>query len=168
MDAATAKNKDDEERTNAIGLARYAYEYLEAAIFVIKGKVSEQQSGPLFIAPVPAYFLGLHSIELSLKAYLRHCGVTIRELRSKKYGHDIQACYRKAKELGLCAHFKMSPDDEGTMVMLIDMNTDHALRYIRIGFRRFPPWEKVEQFAKRLQQAVALNVGFRKTFNGTL
>jgi N-acetylglutamate synthase-like GNAT family acetyltransferase len=57
----------------------------------------------------PAYFLAMHSIELSLKAFMRLRGVTVHELRSRKYGHGIRACYRKAKELGLREHFKCAP-----------------------------------------------------------
>lgn len=153
----------DEDRTTAIGLARYAYEYLEAAILV--DKAIGERPGFEMVSPVPAYFLALHSIELSLKAYLRHHGVTARELRSKKYGHDIRACYRKAKELGLRDHFKMRADDMRAMLMLIDMNADHALRYIRTGYRRFPSWAIVEPFAVRLHQSVSPHVGYGKTFD---
>lgn len=154
---------DEEARTSAIGLARYAYEYLEAAMLV--DKTIGGKPGFELVSPIPAYFLALHSIELSLKAYLRHHGVTSRELRSKKFGHDIRACYRKAKELGLRDHFKMRAEDMRAMLMLIDMNEDHALRYIRTGYRRFPSWAIVEPFAVRLHQAVAPHVGFRKTFD---
>lgn len=156
----------DEARTSAIGLARYAYEYLEAAI-VIDRTIGERP-GFEEISPIPAYFLALHAIELSLKAYLRHHGVTARELRSKKYGHDLKACYRKAKELGLRGQFKMCANDMRAMLMLIDMNANHALRYIKTGYRRFPSWAIVEPFAVRLHQAVAPHVGFRKTFDITV
>ena len=33
---------------------------------------------------------------------------------------------------------------------LIDLNTDHVLRYIRTGYRLFPSWAVVEPFAVRL------------------
>lgn len=38
--------------------------------------------------PVP-YFLICKSIELSLKTYLICCGLTIKELRSKNFGHNL-------------------------------------------------------------------------------
>lgn len=154
----------DEDRTTAIGLARYAYEYLEAAILV--DQTIGQSPGFERVSPIPAYFLALHSIELSLKAYLRHHGVSVRDLRSgRRFGHDISACYRKAKELGLCDCFKIREDDTRAMKMLIDMNVDQALRYIKTGFRRSPSWAIVEPFAVRLHQAVAPHVGYRKTFD---
>ena len=153
----------DEDRTTAIGLARYAYEYLEAAILV--DNAIGEKPGFEFASPVPAYFLALHSIELSLKAYLRHHGVTARELRSKKFGHDLRACYRKAKEFGLCDHFTMRSDDMRAMLMLIDMNADHALRYIRTGEKCIPTWAIVEPLAVRLHQAISPHVGYDKTFD---
>ena len=47
---------------------------------------------------VLSHLLGM-SLELALKAYLRHHGVSDKELR--KLGHDLGAIYDKAKELGL-------------------------------------------------------------------
>lgn len=154
---------DDEDRTTAIGLARFAYEYIDAAMLV------DEQHGarPGFemVSPTPAYFLALHGIELTLKSYLRHKGVTVRELRSPKdFGHDLRACYRKAKELGLRTVFKMRADDMRAMLMLLDLNEYQGLRYIRTGFKRFPSWAIVEPFAVRLHQAVAAEVGY-KSFN---
>jgi hypothetical protein len=47
---------------------------------------------------VLSHLLGM-SIELALKAYLRHAGCTEREL--KKLGHDLPAIYNRAQEFGL-------------------------------------------------------------------
>jgi hypothetical protein len=47
---------------------------------------------------VLSHLLGM-SIELALKAYLRHGGCTERELR--KLGHDLPAIYERAEKLGL-------------------------------------------------------------------
>jgi len=153
------RDVDDENRTTAVGLAHYAYEYLEAAILV--DKTFGHRNHIQIASTIPAYFLVLHSIELSMKAYLRHHGVTVRELRSRQYGHDIRACCRKAKELGLKVHFKMCADDMRALLMLIDLNTDHVLRYIRTGYRLFPSWAIVEPFAVRLHQSVASHVGYQ-------
>jgi hypothetical protein len=79
----------EEDRTTAVGLARYAYEYIEAAMLV-----EHNDPTPSHISPVPAYFLALHGIELTLKSYLRHKGVTAKELRGQKYGHDLHACHK--------------------------------------------------------------------------
>lgn len=145
----------DEDRTTAIGLARYAYDYLHAAIVV---ETSDQT--PNHISPVPAYFLALHGIELTLKAFLRHKGVSVRDLY-KRFGHDLHACHRKAKELGLNDVFEESPLDSDAMVMLVRLNDQQGLRYIKTGMKHFPLWSIVEALAVRLHQAIAPLVGFK-------
>lgn len=151
----------EEERTTAIGLARYAYEYIDAARLVDEHHGARK--GFEFVSPIPSYFLATHGIELTLKAFLRHNGISARELGSRKYGHDLRACYRKAKELGLKDVFDMQADDMRAMLMLIELNKGMGLRYIRTGFKQFPSWAIVEPFAVRLHQAVAPLVGY-KTF----
>jgi hypothetical protein len=146
----------DEERTTAIGLARYSYEYIEAAMLVERNDPTPSQ-----ISPIPAYFLALHGIELALKAYLRHKGLTVKELRGKKYGHDVHACQKKAKELGLLSIFKEVPTDAEAMRMLTGLNEHQGLRYIQTGMKHFPLWSLVEPLAVRLHQAVALEVGYK-------
>jgi hypothetical protein len=148
----------DEDRTTAIGLARYAYDYLHAAIVV-----ETNDPTPRHISPVPAYFLALHGIELTLKAFLRHKGVSVKDLH-KKFGHDVHACYRKAKELGLHEVFNELPVDGDAMRMLVRLNDQQGLRYIKTGMKHFPLWSIVEPLAIRLHQAVAPLVGF-KSFN---
>lgn len=145
----------DEERTTAIGLARYAYEYIEAAMLVERNDPT-----PTHISPIPAYFLALHGIELTLKAYLRHKGLTVKELRDQKYRHDLHACHRKAKELGLLSVFKEIPTDADAMRMLVGLNEHQGLRYIKTGMKHFPLWPLVESLAVRLHQAVAPAVGY--------
>ncbi|KAB0650289.1 hypothetical protein [Burkholderia diffusa] len=151
--------KDEDERTTAVGLARYAYEYIAAARLVDSDH-AEKHAGEQ-ISPVTAYFLVYHGIELTLKAYLRHTGVTVRVLRSAKYGHDLHACYRKAKEEGLLDIFNETPDDRSAMQMLVGLNVGHGLRYIQTGMKQFPVWSIVEPLAVRLHQAVAHLVGYR-------
>lgn len=70
----------------------------------------------------------------------------------KKVGHDLQACYRKAKELGLNDE---RPVDATAMRMLVGLNDQQGLRYIKTGMKHFPLWSIVEPLAVRLHQAVA-------------
>ena len=150
-------DSDEDERTTAVGLARYAYEYIDAARLVDE-RDTERHPGNQ-ISPMPAYFLAAHGIELTLKAYLRHKGVTVREL-SGKLGHDLHACYRKSKELGLLGIFKEHAKDVDAMRMLVDLNRDQGLRYIKTGVKHFPLWSLVDPLAVRLHQAVAPVVGY--------
>lgn len=150
------KANSEEDLTTAIGLARYAYEYIEAAMLV-----DHNDTKPTHISPVPAYFLALHGIELTLKSYLRHNGVTAKELRGRKYGHDVHACHKKAKEIGLLSIFKEQANDAEAMRMLVGLNEHQGLRYIKTGMKRFPLWSLVEPLAVRLHQAVATEVGYK-------
>jgi hypothetical protein len=158
---------DDDGRTTAAGLTRYAYEYIAAARIVDSQHREDRVFE--FVSPVPVYFLAYHGIELTLKAYLRYRGVSIRDLSGKRYGHDLKACYRKAKELQLLDHFHEHEDDVLALRLLMDLNAQHQLRYIKVGFKQFPSWAIVEPLAIRLHQAVAPLVDARTfdiRFNG--
>ncbi|MGF6995527.1 hypothetical protein [Paraburkholderia sp. GAS32] len=147
----------DDERTTATGLARYAYEYIDAARLV--DTHHGKRPGFEFVSPIPAYFLAAHGIELTLKAYLRHTGIGARDL-SRQYGHDLHACYRKAKELRLLDHFAEDERDRQALGMLVELSRGHELRYIRTGYKQFPSWAIVEALAVRLHQAIAPIVGY--------
>lgn len=159
---APASQSNDEDRTTSTGLARYAYEYIQAARLVDKelGKHHIHD----FVSPIPAYFLALHGIELTLKAYLRHHGFTLNELSSKKYGHNIHKCYRKAKELGLLSLFKESERDLSAIELLMSINQNMGLRYIQTGYKTYPSWSIIEPLAVRLHQAISPLLGY-KTFD---
>jgi hypothetical protein len=153
MQQAKPSLPEDEERTTALGLLRYAYEYIDAARIVDDAKVDDPEF--MHLSPVPAYFLAFHGIELSLKAFLRHKGMTARELRGKTYGHDVLACLRKAKEMGLGAVYKLTPEDDEALRLLFAMNHHQGLRYIKTGVKQYPYWSIVEPFAVKLHQSVA-------------
>jgi hypothetical protein len=153
-------NPDDDRRTTAIGLARYAYEYIEAARLV--DDHIGAQPGYELIAPVPAYYMAGHGIELSLKAYLRHHGATLRDL--KNYGHDLHQSYRKAKELGLLQIVRPSVPEEGALELLNGIYKEKEFEYIRTGMKHFPTFALVEQLAMNLHNAIALHVGFPGVF----
>lgn len=101
-----------DERTTAMGLARYAFEYIEAAL-VVDDRMGQRKEFQV-IAPIPALYLAGHGIELSLKAYLRHHGVSVRKLQ--KLGHDLDRCYRRAIELGLHNVIKPHGAEEGLLI----------------------------------------------------
>jgi hypothetical protein len=107
----------------------------------------------------------MHSIELSFKAFMCSRGMTIGELSKRKYGHNIKACYRKARELGLLCDLEIGLSDLRAIVMLmkLDAGPAHALRYIKTGHKRFPSWAIVEPLAVRLHQVVSVLVGYGKT-----
>lgn len=150
--------QNENDRTTATGLARYAFEYIDAARIVEAEYVEREPSRA--IPPMPVYFLAYHGIELTLKAFLRLKGVSVNDLSGRKLGHDLNACYRKAKELGLLQLFKETQEDLDTMKYLVDLNADHALRYIKTGAKVAPYWSQVEPLAVRLHQAVGPAAGY--------
>ncbi|MBT2791942.1 hypothetical protein [Paraburkholderia strydomiana] len=153
----------EEDKTHAIGFARYAYDYIEAARTV--DETIGAQEGHEIVSPVPAYFLAMHGIELTLKAFLRYHGTSVRSLRSpREYGHDLHACFRRAKELGLLEIFAMRDGDAKAFELLSKLNADQGLRYVRTGLNEFPSWAIVAPLAVRLHQAIAPLVGYEKTF----
>lgn len=145
------------ERTTAVGLARFAYEYIDAAILVdeAKGEVGLLSQASY----TPAYFLALHGIELCFKSYLLHNGVDVEAL-TKKYGHDLNKCLVDSNARGLTDIFEMTEDDQRAFELLIELNKDHQLRYIQTGFKTYPLWSIVEPLAVRLHQAIANEVGY--------
>jgi hypothetical protein len=147
---------DLNSRTTAVGLARYAKEYLEAAI-VVDQEMSKEKAYAR-ISPMPAYFLLAHGIDLTLKAYLRHVGLTVEDLR--KAGHDLKALHAKACELGLEDLHKLTAQDVEAFDLLVAANEFHQLRYIQTGAKTFPLWGAAEPLAVRLHQAIGPAVGY--------
>ncbi|MBL6933783.1 MAG: hypothetical protein ISR48_00050 [Alphaproteobacteria bacterium] len=85
----------DRDRTTPYGLWRYGDDFRKAALAVLS-----HHNDRVFM---PYYFLIGQSIELSLKAFLLGRGVSLKELRSSKYGHDLKALLDEARRrrLGL-------------------------------------------------------------------
>ncbi len=51
--------------------------------------------------PLPKYFLWGRTIELALKSFLLAEGETVAKLKSKAFGHDLNALLRDAKARGM-------------------------------------------------------------------
>ena len=145
-------------RTTAIGLARFAKEYLEAAIVV--NREMGKKKAYARVPPMPAYFLLTHAIELTLKSYLRHEGLTVEQLGARELGHDLKALLAKARELGLTDLYQLTAEDTEAFELLVAVNEFHQLRYIQTGFKTFPLWRMAEPFAVRLHQVVSPKVGY--------
>ena len=133
---------DDTTRTTPIGLTRYAHDFFDSA------RAIEDQLGKStcfeLVSPVPSLYLIGHSIELALKAYLQQHKVTLRDLRSKKYGHDLQACQIKAVELGLAAIVSFHPAEKGAVELLNNLYSTKQLEYIVTGTKYIPTFGLVE------------------------
>lgn len=152
----------DPTKTTPIGLVRYAHDFFDSALAV------QEQLGKAtcfdLVSPMPSFYLIGRSIELVLKAYLLQHGLTLRELRQKQFGHDLHACQRKAKELGLAAIVSFHPAEDGAIELLNNLYSTKQLEYIVVGTKYMPIFELVESFARKLIRAIATDVGY-KEFN---
>lgn len=148
------------ERTTSIGLARYAKEFLEAALAVDDsvGMQAEYHRIP----PIPVLYLVGHSIELILKAFLVHKGVTVSDLRSKNYGHDLMRCWAKSIQLGLGDIFTLTSDDSEIIRLLNTLYSKKELEYIVTGYKEFPVFGPLNKLAINLVNAIGPSVGFNR------
>jgi hypothetical protein len=127
-------------RTSALGLWRYADDYLKAAGFVQAAKASS----PF----VPTYYLYGHAIELALKAFLRSKGSTLEAL--KKLGHDLVGTLKAAEDAGISNFVRLSDEGREALSLLSPYYQDKELEYIKIGFKSFPSIESLALCARTL------------------
>ena len=102
------------------GFLKHAQEFWAAADLVLS-KVEG--------VSLPAYFLLGRSIELSLKAFLLHEGMTIATLRRKEYGHNLRALLACAREKGLEQHVEIEPIEAGVIDLLSYDYAEKRLEY---------------------------------------
>jgi HEPN domain-containing protein len=140
----TDDEKDELQRTTALGLFNVATSYWRAASCLRKEKLKTTHHNS------PVSFLYYHAIELFLKAFLRHHGHTPKELRSKKFGHSTAALERRASQLGLFF------EDEDKEILSQMASTDAVIRsrYIRTGYFEWPDPKGLDRTCKSLRQSV--------------
>ena len=148
------------EKTTPLGLAHYAREFFEAALAADE-KVG-MRPGYEIIAPIPVMYLVGHSIELGLKSYLLYKGVSLQDLPKRKYGHDLEKCFKKAKELGLMQVVKFNDGDIEGMKVLNELFSTKQLNYMVIGLKTFPVFGPIQSFCQNLLDGVEQSVGYKK------
>lgn len=147
----------DEDRTTARGLARYAREYFEAALAADK-KIG-RRDGYEICAPAPVNHMTAHSIELILKAYLRHQGYSLSEI--KALGHDLEKCWEHSVRNGIDSHVPLNDDDIHILKVLNALHKSNELKYIKTGPKTFPVYGPLQTLTEDLLDAVCPLVGYR-------
>ena len=137
---------DDEDRTNPTGLFNTAVSYWKSAAALERAKVKATHPDH------PIRSLYYHAIELYLKAFLRQHH-SVKELASKKFGHNTKKLSVRARELELSFH------DEDQTVFAHLQNSDAVMqaRYIRTGLYKGqpgPPMEALDRTCRRLHKGV--------------
>lgn len=148
---------DDPKRTTPVGMARYAVDFFKAAL-ATDDKLGTED-GYEIVAPVPVMFLTGQSLELILKSYLLHRGVSPRDIRAK-YGHGVHKALRKAKELDLKSILELTEENEGCIELLDELYSSKQLQYIVTGSKVFPVFGPLESVAKKLLFSIGSEVGF--------
>lgn len=146
-----------EDRTTAIGLARYAREFFAASDGA--DEAIGHGKGYEIIAPAPVMFLVAHSMELALKAYLRHRGFTVKQITG--IGHDLIKCWQAAVENGIEDHVELTEEDLGILGLINNLHASTQLRYIQTGFKEYPVFGPLEKVASKLLDAICPLVGYR-------
>lgn len=136
-----------------IGSLLRAREYLDAASLVQRPAQNEHEEFVQNLS-IPAYYLVGHAIELALKAFLLERGITVGELRSRKYGHNLDALVLEARRrrLGMCV--KLSHKEVSAISMLNVCYSAKEFEYRAGGARRPPYYSLVHGIAVRLCEGI--------------
>ncbi len=156
----------DEQLTSAFGLWRYAEQYLSAALEIQQsaGSIAERIAQNISI---PAYFLVGHSVELSLKAFLRAKGMSVNELASKGYGHNLESLLRESKRRKLGVAVRLKKADVDAILLLNQSYKPKELEYIVTGYRQLPAYDVLAACATKLVTGLK-SYCYDKTFNKRL
>ena len=153
---------DDPKRTTPLGLITYSKSFMDASL-AADDKLGTKE-GFEMIAPIPVMYLIAHSMELSLKAYLLHKGIELKELRKlKKYGHNLVKCLKKSKELGLGSIIEIEDLEEEALEVLNDLYCKKELNYIVTGFKKYPVFGPLESLSKKLLLGVGREIDYPVT-----
>jgi hypothetical protein len=131
-----------EPQETPAGFLLHAREFFDAANAVLMHRNT---------VSLPSYFLLGRSIELSLKAYLLASGVTQRELKSRKFGHDLSALCKEAMARGIKSKITITDIEIGTLLLLNFDYLEKRLEYrVTGGTYALPHIEVTTQFAQKL------------------
>ncbi len=106
------------------GFLKHAQEFCEAAELVCTNSST---------VSLPGYFLLGRSVELSLKAFLLKCGLTVKQLRSRPYGHNLRELLQAAHENGLTDHVELGEREGASIYLLSHDYVTKRLEYRQTG-----------------------------------
>jgi len=104
-----------------------------------------------FFSPVP-YYLYCRSIELVLKAFLLAKGLTKRQLKDRKLGHNLIALLDRAKKLDLEKIIIINPEWESQLNKANEYYNNKDFEYfnIGIGYHGLPSLNILNEVSKNL------------------
>lgn len=137
------------DRTNSMGLWSYANSFYMASCELVESK-NQQVIDPI-------YYLVSHSIELSLKAFLRGNGISLEDLKNyNKIGHDLEKMLAKSMALGLETYIELTESDHLVINMINHYYKNKELEYIVTGTKSYPHIESLLQLNERILNSIRL------------
>ena len=130
--------KKDESRTTSAGLWTLGDEFFRIVEYVPEGKRR------LF----PCYYLLSHSIELTLKAFLRAKDYTVPELI--EIGHDLGELLRHAELRGICGIVALEERHLDAIETANAIYKNKVWEYRKRGFKEYPILDDLYSFARVL------------------
>ncbi|MFH1093689.1 MAG: hypothetical protein V1739_06010 [Candidatus Omnitrophota bacterium] len=109
-------SKEKDSRVSPVGLLNTGKDFKRACEIISEKCPDKHRFLPnTDLYKVRLYLIG-HAFELLFKSMLLQYGVTLAELRSKKFGHDIIVLVRKVEEYTL---FPLSDTEKALLSLLI-------------------------------------------------
>lgn len=131
-----------------VGMCRYAEEFYRAAVNTSS-------------LPVRAHLLG-HALELYLKTYLLNCGMKLRQLTRRPYGHDIARLLDECISYGIENEFRISPELRTDICRFSVIYASKDLEYFSLTFLfvspKLPRLDRIQRFIARLNEKMLKNV----------
>jgi len=127
--------EDNDNRTSPVGLLNVGKEYNEACKIITEKCPDKHPSLPnTDLYKVRLYLIG-HSFELLFKAVLLQHGVSVVELKSKKFGHNLSSLADKVKEF---INLPFSDAERATLELLNWYYKDKDFEYHIRGSKEYP------------------------------
>jgi len=141
-----------------IDILRFADDYLCAALCVDKN--IGQESGYEIFAPNPVFYLTGLSIELALKSFLLHNGISLNDLKAK-YRHDLIKLLDKSKEYDIEKIVKIDAHDASALLCFNKLFVGDDFRYIKPGEKEVPMFGYLGSFNIRLVRSLCEKFGYK-------
>jgi hypothetical protein len=126
-----------------MGLSNAARKYLDAAEILQKHTKG---------ISLPAYFVACQGLELTLKGYLRGCGLSERQLI--KLGHNLERLVSHADQRNLGQFIVFSAIDTLTISLINMYYQARDLQYTTSEYKEFPRLSNLLQVCEKTWSAV--------------
>lgn len=131
---------EDEDRTNSVGLWCLGFDFFRSAEYIL------EREGKHFFDPW--LYLVSHSIELSLKAFLRSKRCSVQSLKS--VGHDLVELLRLAEDRGIRDTVALEQRHVDAIAVINPFYMEKGFEYRKRGSGSLPPMEDLHSCSKVL------------------